>query len=179
MHVGGAHNSDMVPNLCQKPSAKFDYGMNGVCKDGAWGSGQLEDHSRPLRDQCAYVSSTSGSTTFPYWSSTDTTKIITFSSMVVVAPHGSQVLIPIVIDWIVECPWDQSPIHSHGPTSLSISSIDDTMDGNPRVWKEMEMNLEVVVQVASYDPFDVKGAKWSKWKGQAHIHHLYILGEQT
>jgi hypothetical protein len=94
--------------------------------------------------------------------------------MVVVEPHGSQVLIPIVIDQIVECPWDQSPIHSHGPTSLSISSIDD-----PRVWKEMEVNLEVVVQVASYDPFHMKGAKWSKWKGWAHVHHLYILGEQT
>jgi hypothetical protein len=87
--------------------------------------------------------------------------------------------IPRVINQIVECPWDQSPIHSHGPTSLSISSIDDTTDGNPRVWKEMEMNLEVVVQVASYDPFEVKGAKWSKWKGQTHIHHFYILGEQT
>ncbi len=75
MHVGGAHNSDMAPNLCQKPSAKFDYGMNGVCNDGAWGLGQLEDHFRPLRDQCAYVSSTCGSTTFPYCSSTDTTKV--------------------------------------------------------------------------------------------------------
>ncbi len=99
--------------------------------------------------------------------------------MVVVEPHGSQVLIPIVIDQIVESPWDESPIHSHGPTILSISSIDDTMDGNPKVWKEMEVNLEVVVQVASYDPFDVRGAKQSRWKGQAHIHHLYILGKQT
>jgi hypothetical protein len=65
----------MEPNLCQKPGAKFDYGMNGVCKDGAWGPSQLEDHSRPLKEQCSYESSTSGSTTFPYCSSTNTTKV--------------------------------------------------------------------------------------------------------
>ncbi len=53
--------------------------------------------------------------------------------MVVVEPQGIQVLIPIIINQIVESPWDQSPIHSHGPTCLSISSIDDTMDGNPKV----------------------------------------------
>jgi hypothetical protein len=41
----------------------------------------------------------------------------------------------------------------------------------------MEVNLEVGVQVASYDPFDMRDAKQSKWKGQAHIHHLYILGK--
>jgi hypothetical protein len=35
MHVGGAHNNDKGLNFCQKPNAKFDYGMNGVCKDGA------------------------------------------------------------------------------------------------------------------------------------------------
>jgi hypothetical protein len=75
MHVEGTHNSDMAPNLCQKPSAKFNYGMNGVYKNGAWSSGQLEDHSRPLRDQCAYVSSISGSTTFPYCFSSHTTKV--------------------------------------------------------------------------------------------------------
>ncbi len=52
--------------------------------------------------------------------------------MVVAEPHGSQVLIPIVIDQIVESPWDQSPIHSRGATSLSISSINDTMDETQR-----------------------------------------------
>jgi len=35
MHVEGACNNDMEPNFCQKPSAKFDYGMNGVCEDRA------------------------------------------------------------------------------------------------------------------------------------------------
>ncbi len=75
MHVGGAHNNDMEPNFCQKPNAKFDYGMNGVCKDGAWGLGQLEDHSRPLRDQYAYVSNINGSTTFSHCFSIDTIKV--------------------------------------------------------------------------------------------------------
>jgi hypothetical protein len=60
-------------------------------------------------------------------------KFIAFISMVVVEPQGIQVLIPIIINQIVESPWYQSPIHSHGPTCLSISSIDDTMDGNPKV----------------------------------------------
>jgi hypothetical protein len=49
--------------------------MNGVCKNGIWGLGWLENHSKPSRDQCAYVLSTSGSTTPFDWSLANNTKV--------------------------------------------------------------------------------------------------------
>jgi len=43
MHVGGLHGHDGELFFPQKPSA-FDYGMDGLCKGGAQGSSQWEDH---------------------------------------------------------------------------------------------------------------------------------------
>ncbi len=40
--------------LIQKPSA-FDYGMDGLCRSGVWGSGWLEDRSKQPSQQCAFV----------------------------------------------------------------------------------------------------------------------------
>jgi hypothetical protein len=37
MRVKGAHSKDKESNVCQKSNA-FDYGMNGGCGGGAWGS---------------------------------------------------------------------------------------------------------------------------------------------
>jgi hypothetical protein len=34
----------------------FDCGMDGLCKGGAWGLGQLKDHSKQPNWQCASVS---------------------------------------------------------------------------------------------------------------------------
>jgi len=54
-HVEGAHGHDREPILFQKLGA-FNYGTNGVCGSGAWGSYQLEDHTRLMNRQYAYVS---------------------------------------------------------------------------------------------------------------------------
>jgi len=43
-----------------------------------------------------------------------------------------------------------------GPTSLSISNTNEAMDGNLVGQEQMEMNLEVVVELASYGPFDMR-----------------------
>jgi hypothetical protein len=54
MHVGNAHGHDEEPIFFRKPSA-FDCGMDVLCGGGAWGSSQLEDHSKPMNQQCAFV----------------------------------------------------------------------------------------------------------------------------
>jgi hypothetical protein len=36
----------------------------------------------------------------------------------------------MIINQIVECPWEINPFHFLGPTSLSISSTNEAMDGN-------------------------------------------------
>ncbi len=38
----------------QKPSA-FHYGTYGLCNGGAWGLDWLEDRSRPMSQQCAFI----------------------------------------------------------------------------------------------------------------------------
>jgi hypothetical protein len=50
-------------------------------------------------------------------------------------------------------PREQSP-----PPFISLSSLNTnkTIDGNPRAEEQMEVNLEVVVKMASYDPLDTK-----------------------
>ncbi len=40
--------------LIQKLSA-FDYGTDGLCEGGVWGSGQLEDHSKQPSQHCASI----------------------------------------------------------------------------------------------------------------------------
>jgi hypothetical protein len=37
MHVGGAHGHDGESIFFLKPNA-YDYGTNGLCSGGAWGS---------------------------------------------------------------------------------------------------------------------------------------------
>jgi hypothetical protein len=39
---------------------------------------------------------------------------------------------------------------------LSSLNTNETMDGDPRAEEQMEVNLEVVVEMTSYDPFDTK-----------------------
>lgn len=62
MHVGGAHYNDKESNIFKKTNS-IDYGMNGACKGGAWGLGQLKDYSMWPKGQCAFVSSRSSSST--------------------------------------------------------------------------------------------------------------------
>jgi len=62
--------------------------------------------------------------------------------MVIMEPHGNQTLVSMVINQIVECPWEQNPPHSHGPTSLSSSNINRAIDGDLRACEQMELNLK-------------------------------------
>jgi hypothetical protein len=39
---------------------------------------------------------------------------------------------------------------------LSSSSIDEAIDGNLRTCEQMEVNLKAMVEMASYDSFDMK-----------------------
>jgi hypothetical protein len=59
------------------------------------------------------------------------------------------VIFPMVVDQIVEHPLKQSLLCSCGPTFLSSLSIDETTNGDPKVWEQMEVNLEVVVEMVS------------------------------
>ncbi len=76
--------------------------------------------------------------------------------MVIMEPHGNWALVSMAINQIVESPWEKSPPCSHGPTSLSSSSIDEAIDGNLRTCEQMEVNLKAMVEMASYDSFDMK-----------------------
>ncbi len=76
--------------------------------------------------------------------------------MVIMEPHGSRALVSMAINQIVECPWEQSSPHSHGPTSLSSSNTNEAIDGDLRTCEQMEVNLKAMVEMASYDSFDIK-----------------------
>lgn len=59
-----------------------------------------------------------------------------------------------------------------GPTSLSISGTNDAMDGNLVVQEQMEVNLEVVVELASYGPFDMKVCQSRHMEGENTLRPL-------
>jgi hypothetical protein len=55
-----------------------------------------------------------------------------------------------------------------GPTYLSISSTIEAMYGKLVTQEQMEVNLEVVVELASYGPFDMRVCQ-GMWRGQTHV----------
>ncbi len=145
-----------------KKLSSIDCGANCVCESAVWGSNQLKDCSRRSKGQCASVSKKSNlntslncSTTSPncstiFASLTSTCTINTSCNpiTVVVKSFTFQNRIPRVVDWFVQCPWEQS-------SPLENSSIDEAMDGDKTSQKQME-------------------AIWMLWFKWHHMIHLKL-----
>ncbi len=52
---------------------------------------------------------------------------------------------------------------------LSSLNTNETMDGDPRAEEQMEVNLEVVVEMTSYDPFDTKVCQKKQMEGASTL----------
>jgi hypothetical protein len=86
----------------------------------------------------------------------------------------------MVINQIVECPWEKNPPHSHGPTSLSSSSTNEAIDGDLRACEQMELNLKATwLKWHHMIYLTWKCVKCGRWRGKTHINYIYIVNNWT
>jgi hypothetical protein len=82
----------------------------------------------------------------------------------------------MTINQIVECPWEQSPPRSHGPTYLSSLNTYEAIDGNLSKWKwiwKLWLKWHHMIHLTW------KCVEWGRWRGQTCINCFYILKRWT
>ncbi len=154
MHVGGAHYND-ESNIF-KIINSINYGMNGACGGGVWGLGQLQDYSRWPRGQCAFVSSKSSSSTSLSCSTTSSSSFSTSTTNINCNQINNDYGTIHLPKYNSQVCWSTCTMPMGTKSPHESLNTDEAMDGNIVSQKWMEANLDFVVQMALFDPFEIR-----------------------